>query len=189
MNIRSQYLPWPAVGTSILSIHHPVVGIRLDGRYATSKNYKHIIMNLITLISLISMSYICILSLQRTTHRMLPEAAGGPVSASCSHCRLSQLTWGSYTSSVCPSVCHRQHRVYRTCVTLLSASAADCSWEELPVPQMHQLDCQDTQLSTSGKKTWDWSNFSETNLVSARLPAYMWCVCTGTFPGHLNRTE
>lgn len=106
MNIRSQYLPWPAVGTSIFSIHHPVVGIRLDGRYTTSKNYKHIIMNLITLNSLISLSNICILCLQRTTHRMLPEAAGGPVSASSSHCRVSQLTSGLLyllSLSVCPS--------------------------------------------------------------------------------------
>lgn len=72
--LRLQYLPRPAMGASILSIHHPV-GIRLDSRCTTSKNYKHITTEMNSVLHL--MPDIC-----HVTHHMLPEAAGGLMSAS-----------------------------------------------------------------------------------------------------------
>lgn len=154
------YLPRPAMGSSILPIHHPV-SIGLDSRCATSINYENIIKDAVLHANAVVwiQSIDWVIQYIELFHPLLiwccakylffvqiesyhsPYAAWSSRRARvCSMVSVGREGTPSLPeiSSLIPphSVCQLKHRLHRPYGNVLSASTADWSWEELPVPQM-----------------------------------------------------
>lgn len=150
---------------SIHSIHHPV-DIRLDSRCSTSKNYKHIIISSETEINLV---FDLISVFWKNCFSTLFDFCNQAIHSTLLYSPYT--AWSSRRTSVCSmlSVCgvhtHTPSQFRAALLYLLSLSInpnthyaepeelcyqhplrLHSSWEELAVPQMHQLS-QDTRVT------------------------------------------